>query len=190
MSGSKGCPRFYDAIRRYGPDAFHLEFLSHGRSEGAAFLDEMLAIYLKEPRYNLTIGGEGTSGHKGLIGVPRSQVTRDRIARAKRGVSLSSAHMAAILAGNATPEAKANRSRAKKGIRMSDESIRKMAATKRNSHPSSAALAAAAAAFREGMSARAVADEFGVQYGSLNKRLRADGWVCTQRVPKVIWVRP
>ena len=84
--GRTTCPKFYSALRRYGPDAFSLTYLATALTEAEALRDEMLAIYLREPEYNLTAGGEGASG------AIRSQETRAKLSRALLGRPKSPAH--------------------------------------------------------------------------------------------------
>lgn len=98
LGGSKACPKFYNAIRAHGPEAFSLEYLVRDLGETEAFRDEVLAVYVLEPEYNLTAGGEGASGLKhtdetrrkmALWATGRSptEETKAKISRAKANVS-------------------------------------------------------------------------------------------------------
>ena len=70
--GERGCPKFHNALRRYGRDAFVWEVVSVFPTAGEALAEEMRLISDLRPEYNLTQGGEGTSG---LPAVNRKAVT-------------------------------------------------------------------------------------------------------------------
>lgn len=79
IKGSSQCPRFYNAVRKYGPESFHVRFLSQGLSREQAILDEMLLIYLLEPEYNISEGGVGP------LGFSHSSETKEKIRQAHLG---------------------------------------------------------------------------------------------------------
>ncbi len=54
----KGCPRFYDAIRKYGKNAFDWEILSDNLTREEAEREEIRLIELHKPEYNVTPGGK------------------------------------------------------------------------------------------------------------------------------------
>ena len=53
----RGCPRFYDAIHKYGPQAFVWKVLKKFKNAACAFTFETIAIALIKPEYNVTSGG-------------------------------------------------------------------------------------------------------------------------------------
>lgn len=58
--GSKGCPRLYDAIRKYGESAFEWKVMARGLSEKNAYIAEMALIKkirLSSEEYNVSKGG-------------------------------------------------------------------------------------------------------------------------------------
>lgn len=160
LSGSRSCPRFYNAIRAHGGEAFRLEMLATGLSEETAHMYEVLAIYLYEPLYNLTAGGEGASGAKlstetrarmslGHKGHPISEAARQKISAAnknppdhvrqrmsearKRRVTLDSTREKLSAAGygrKATPETRAKMSASQTGHTLSVEARAKIAAAR------------------------------------------------------------
>lgn len=56
-SGERGCPRFYDAIRKYGFAQFSWEQLSEHDTEEQAALEEIRVIAMLHPEYNVLPGG-------------------------------------------------------------------------------------------------------------------------------------
>lgn len=56
----RACPRFYDAIKKYGADVFEWKILKEFDSPQCAFSFERVAISLIKPEYNVTSGGFGT----------------------------------------------------------------------------------------------------------------------------------
>jgi group I intron endonuclease len=75
---------FHAAIRKYGIDAFHLEYLATGLSEAEAFVEEAQQIVDRNSKapngYNLTDGGEGASGWRA------SPETKQRMSEAHKGL--------------------------------------------------------------------------------------------------------
>lgn len=66
--GYRRCPHFWNAIKKYGWENFYHIILINGLTKSEADWIEVLlinALKLKDPNYgyNLTDGGEGTSGH-------------------------------------------------------------------------------------------------------------------------------
>ena len=102
-----GCPVLCNAIKKYGADAFRVEFLEKDMPESVLSKMEILHIRFfdsKSPNgYNLTDGGEGLSGWKAsaeirrkqsearrgerhhLYGKAHSQETRQKISDAHKG---------------------------------------------------------------------------------------------------------
>lgn len=76
-----GCPRLHRAIRKYGVDAFTFQVLAELPTSAEGLLAERIAIALYRPAFNLTVGGEGAPG------AVRSDVTRERMSAAKRGIA-------------------------------------------------------------------------------------------------------
>lgn len=58
----RGCPRLYDAIKKYGADSFDWRVVREFNSTACAFTFERIAIFLRRPAYNVTTGGGGTRG--------------------------------------------------------------------------------------------------------------------------------
>lgn len=110
------------AMRKHGLEPFALRFLAHGLSEAEAFRDERLCIYLLEPAYNLTDGGEGMSGW-----VP-SEETKAKISAKLTGRSLPSEHRAKISAGLLGSEVHAAGAASRRGRKLSGETRAKMSA--------------------------------------------------------------
>ena len=68
-NGYKSNPYFYHAIQKYGWDNIEHEILFKNLSEDDAKnkeidLIEQYGSYNRDKGYNLTLGGEGTTGHK------------------------------------------------------------------------------------------------------------------------------
>ena len=114
--GTKGCPRFYRAIRKYGSDAFDWDVLEEFESRDWAFSKEIDYIHLRSPEYVLSTGGEGAGG------VKRTPEQRAAMSRAKKGKPASPAAKAAQLL-SWTPERKARQSAVTKGRKKSPEEI-------------------------------------------------------------------
>ena len=107
----------HNAIRKYGKEAFTITELESGfNSEDD--LNEAEIRYISElsPHYNMTEGGEGTSGFK------LSSETRKKLSESRKGKSKSEEHKRKI-------------SEAKKGKKLSEETKRKIGrANKDNYH--------------------------------------------------------
>lgn len=58
----RSCPRFYDAINKYGEGAFEWKILRTFKSAHCAFTFERIAIHILKPEYNVTGGGTGVLG--------------------------------------------------------------------------------------------------------------------------------
>lgn len=93
-------PKFHRAVIKYGVESFRLEYLLTGLTGEAAIRDEILAIYLLEPEYNLTAGGEGCLGRtpteatrakiaSSLAGHEVTAATREKIGATSRGRPVS-----------------------------------------------------------------------------------------------------
>lgn len=107
LRGSNKKRLLYRAIRKYGPDNFHIIPWSNPESKQQMDLLEQFFIKTlrcrdKDIGYNITEGGGGTlgyrhteeakrkmSGYKHSLGHSRSQETRKKIAIAKTGTKLS-----------------------------------------------------------------------------------------------------
>ena len=63
-SKERGCPKFHNAIRKYGEAAFAWQIVASFNNMGEALAEEIRLIAELRPEYNLTAGGEG------LLGVP------------------------------------------------------------------------------------------------------------------------
>lgn len=57
-----GCPKFHNAIRKYGQDAFSWKVVAVFASAGEALAEEIRLIAEFHPEYNLSNGGEGRTG--------------------------------------------------------------------------------------------------------------------------------
>jgi len=57
-----GCPKFHNAIRKYGREAFAWKVVATFGSRLMAMAEEIRLIKKLNPEYNLTIGGEGNGG--------------------------------------------------------------------------------------------------------------------------------
>ena len=80
-NGYKSCPKFYNAIQKYGWDNFKHEILFSGLNEiSAKHIEEDLVYYYKKQNisYNITDGGDGTRG------VSPSEETRKKISERTR----------------------------------------------------------------------------------------------------------
>lgn len=62
VTQSRSCPRFYDALRKYGENSFKWSVLKTFRSKGEAFKYEHFIIKQLKPEYNVTEGGIGPVG--------------------------------------------------------------------------------------------------------------------------------
>jgi len=69
----------YDAIRKYGPEAFTVETVDHAATRPELFELERLWISNLRPRYNLTMGGDG------LVGYTHSEKTKAKISASNAG---------------------------------------------------------------------------------------------------------
>lgn len=107
---------FHAAIRKYGHDAFEwCAFECHDTDEQAQLSEKAWIARLRSANvqlYNLTDGGDGTSGHR------LSDETRARISAARQGWQFSAETRAKIGRGNA-------------GKRRSEETKAKISASKR-----------------------------------------------------------
>lgn len=209
--GRTDCPRFYNAIRAHGAGAFSLQYLSTGLTESQALLDEVLCIFLLEPEYNLTAGGDGISG------AVRSPETTAKMSAALKGRAQAPEHTEKVRAALQTPEVKAklsacqigkrksaqhraSLSAALTGRKASPETRAKMSAARLGKEitPETRARCVAAQARRRGGSLQerltyAVdswragdtlmkhALRFGVHSSALSAALKAAGWICTNR---------
>jgi len=126
----KGKTKFSKALRKHGIENFNFEVLWYARSWSEACEEEKRLIRILQPEYNLTLGGEGTLGHRHKpevakligqkarlknLGAKRSDLTRERMRIGRRN--------------NPTPIE--NRQRHRLGVKPSPESIAKMVATKK-----------------------------------------------------------
>lgn len=72
-AAKRGVPgRFYNAVRKYGRDAFWFSVVKLSPTLAEALEEEKRLIALWKPTYNITIGGEGRAGFK----MPREVVRR------------------------------------------------------------------------------------------------------------------
>jgi predicted GIY-YIG superfamily endonuclease len=58
----EGCPKFHNALRKYGEDAFTWQILATLNTREAAVAQEIRLIKRLKPEYNLSAGGEGPHG--------------------------------------------------------------------------------------------------------------------------------
>lgn len=190
------------AIKKHGAESFQVEFATSGQTETAAFRDERLLIYLLEPRYNLTDGGEGNSGY-----CP-SPETREAMARAKRGRTLTDQHKKRIgdssRGRSLAEEARKRLSLAHKGKRLSDEHCRKIGLSKRGLRRSAESvektrigsarhymprIEKALEGF-DGESVRELSKNTGVGRPALLRELRRRGWTVQGTGCSAKWVPP
>lgn len=61
-SREKGCPKFHNALRKYGKDAFVWQVLAAFDTASEALAEEVRIIAETHPEYNITTGGEGKPG--------------------------------------------------------------------------------------------------------------------------------
>lgn len=61
-AGGRECPRFYDALRKYGKDGFAWKVLCTRKGMAEAYRREFLYIGQFKPEYNVAAGGNGTPG--------------------------------------------------------------------------------------------------------------------------------
>jgi hypothetical protein len=70
-TGRTQCPRLYDAIRKYGDEAFNWVALAHFESKDSAYRHERVMVSYLQPEYNVAPGGiSGPAkgrGHKPVI---------------------------------------------------------------------------------------------------------------------------
>lgn len=63
-SRESGCPKFHNALRKYGRDAFVWTVIAIFKNRSEALAEEIRLIAEFRPEYNLSLGGEG------VVGVP------------------------------------------------------------------------------------------------------------------------
>ena len=130
-SGYKAHPHFYNAIKKYGWDNFeHVIIADSLTKKEADYLEKYLIAYYETMNplkgYNLTKGGEGTSGK--VV----SEETKKKIGDANRGkthVGIKRPDSSELLKRNnpmKNPEIAAKVSRLFKGHSVSEETRRKM----------------------------------------------------------------
>lgn len=127
---SRDCPVFYSAIRKHGLENFELTYLALGLAEGLAHDLELAAIQayssMAPDGYNVTAGGEGTSGLR------HSQKSKEKMSKAHSGFRHSEEtikKMAESARLRSTPEYREMMSRIKKNP--SNEIREKIGATHR-----------------------------------------------------------
>lgn len=75
------CPKFAEAIRKYGWDSFEYHVLETTEDEKLSWELEKKWIALKDSYnngYNLTLGGKGAYGHKSASGIHWTQERRNK----------------------------------------------------------------------------------------------------------------
>ena len=102
----KSC--FHDAIHKYGEDNFKWEIIDSVMF--AESLNELEKYYIKKFNSRVPNGYNMTDGGDGILGVPRSQETKDKISKSKKGKYMG------VLASNY----------GKRGRHPSDEARKKM----------------------------------------------------------------
>lgn len=113
---------FHNAIRKYGKDAFDWQIIAKTSSLKSAAILEKMARFLGTGHYNMTDGGEGSSGRV------TTDESRVRYSLAKLGKKKSPEHIAKMRLFRHTEEAKAAMSIARKGRKQSQAFIDKRAA--------------------------------------------------------------
>jgi group I intron endonuclease len=88
-----GCPKFYRAIRKHGPEAFELAYIATGLDDATAGRAEaaLIVMYGTQAEYNVTLGG-GMAGHRHTL------EARARISAAKKGRAFSPEHVGSMRA--------------------------------------------------------------------------------------------
>lgn len=127
VDAKSGSPRhFCRALRKYGPDAFEISVRGAFKTGSEAKIAERILISLEKPDYNMTLGGEGTSGlrhtdaakskmsaaslgrkhtaearlkmSQAKLGKPRPASMVKAMSEARKGVPLKPEHKAAVAA--------------------------------------------------------------------------------------------
>lgn len=134
-----GNTRLYNALRKYGSEAFAVKVFESCESQAQAFEREIALIAERRPFYNMTKGGDG------VVGAVRTEETLRKMRAAKLGIPLSEEHKAKIKAShqandahkrasaerNRQPEFRAKMSAARKGKKASAETRAKLSAAKK-----------------------------------------------------------
>ena len=136
FNGRGKCKKLQHAIKKYGKDAFVVEFLEKDIPESQLSKMEILYIRFfnsKGPNgYNLTYGGEGTGGFS------HSQETRRKISEAKKGNAWNIGKSSAMKGRTHSLETRRKMSEARKGknnhfygVRFSTEHRQKLSEVRR-----------------------------------------------------------
>jgi group I intron endonuclease len=119
--GSKS--HLHRAIRKYGFENFQISILEQNISDENLLNErEIFHIQKLQPRYNMTSGGEGTSGLK------RTKEHYEKVSKALKGRPLSEETKRKI------SESKKGKTSNRKGVKLSQETINKMIQSRKKSH--------------------------------------------------------
>lgn len=80
----------HKAIRRYGEKNFLFEPFTYHLSMKDALAEEIRAIRILNPKYNLTRGGEGILGFQARLGMKNSEASKEKTRQRLLGHSVSS----------------------------------------------------------------------------------------------------
>lgn len=104
FSGERGCPRFYNAIRKYGPSSFRWTVLKSFKNKSTAFEYERYIIRELRPEYNVSEGGLGPLGVKAWNRVKvmclETGVVYESMDAAGRDIGVSSGDICNVCKGN------------------------------------------------------------------------------------------
>jgi group I intron endonuclease len=128
------CHKLRNALKKYGPDAFHVREEASLPTRHEAAIAERILIAVRKPAFNITPGGEGRVGKRS-----HSPETRAKISAALTGRKLTNEATRAKLkarkpANKGVPMAldvRAKVSAAKRGVKPSPETVAKRAASNR-----------------------------------------------------------